>query len=371
MKKSILLLIGIFFILSILSIVVFAQSGDNTGVSVIILEEPTIFLGDDEHGNDTIDDDGEIWATLTTDPQVKNCGINWDDGWQAIDKTITSISHIYLSEGTKTVYYQCYDDNDNFVTVNDGIEIVFEEPECSSNADCDDSDPYTEDVCNNPGTVDSYCSYLPIICLMDNDCDDGNEYTEDICENPGTADSYCSYLSLVCLINNDCGTDGWMGSLTCSNDDVWQDYIIYACNNAGTPGSYCSDSTSPELKEDCGEDYCEDWEGNYCKLDDVYHSKTCHDKGCLDGGCFDDAYMEEEKVQECGISEYIGSNYCYDDDVYRDYITRGCSDSSCTESTSKNKIEECPGGCIDGRCKIEVCKTICNFGRCYEYCSWQ
>ena len=301
MKKSILILIliGIF---SILSMVVFAQSGDNTGVSVTILEEPMIFLGDDEHGNDTIDNDGEIWATLTTDSQVKNCEINWDEGWQAIDKTITSISHIYLSEGTKTVYYQCYDDNDNCITVDDSILI---------------------------------------------------------------------HLVIACLINSDCGTDGYIGNPVCQNNDVWQNYITYICNNAGTYDSYCSNLTALKLKEDCGEDYCEDWESDYCKLDDVYHERTCHDKGCSSGACFDDAYMEEEKVQECGISEYTGSNYCYDGDVYRDYITRGCSDSSCIESTSKNKIEDCTNGCTEGRCKIEVCKTICNFGACYEYCSWQ
>jgi len=209
MKKSILILIGIF---SILSVVVFAQSGDNTGVSVTILEEPTIFLGDDEHGDDTIDDDGEIWATLTTDLQVKNCEINWEGSWQDIDKTITSINHMYSSEGIKTVYYKCYDDNDNFITVNDSIHIS-----------------------------------LPIACLIDADC----------------------------------GTDDYIGNPFCQNDDVWQDYITYTCSNPGKSTASCSDSTAPKLKE------------------------------------------------------------------------------------------ECVGGCTDGRCKVKVCKTICNFGRCYEYCVWE
>jgi len=314
--------------------------------SVTILEEPTIVLSNGA---------GEtVYATLNSNGAAL-CEINWNDTYEVIDVSETSDSYIYSDYGLKTVYYKCYaylpPNEFNFVTVNDSIEIVFEEPECSSNADCDDSDPYTEDVCNNPGTVDSYCSYLPIVCLMDNDCDD--------------------YLPIVCLTNSDCGIDGWIESLTCSNDDIWQNYITYTCNDPGTSAASCSDSTALKLKEDCGEDYCESWEDDYCKLDDVYHNKICHDKGCLDGACFDDIYMEEEKVQECGISEYTGSNYCYNDDVYRDYITRGCSDSSCTESTSKNKIEDCTNGCIDGRCKVEVCKTICNFGACYEYCVWQ
>ena len=162
-----------------------------------------------------------------------------------------------------------------------------------------------------------------------------------------------------------------MGDLSCQEDNVWQNYITYICNNATTSTSYCSNSTALELKENCGSDYCEDWGNNYCKLDDVYHEKTCHDKGCSGGACFDDTYTEEEKVQECGISEYIGSNYCYSNDVYRDYITRDCSDSDCISSTSKKKIVDCTNGCIDGRCKTEVCKIVCNFGMCYEYCIWQ
>ena len=169
MKKSILILVGIFFILSI---VVFAQSGDNTGVNVLILEEPMIFLGDDEHGNDTIDNDGEIWATLTTDTQVKNCEINWGEGFVDIEKTITSTSYVYVSEGIKTVYYRCYDDNDNFVTVDDSI-LVGECIECSSDLECGTNDyignlfcqdgnvvqDYITYTCNNPDTFDSYCSH--------------------------------------------------------------------------------------------------------------------------------------------------------------------------------------------------------------------
>jgi len=153
--------------------------------------------------------------------------------------------------------------------------------ECYADTDCDDSDEYTKDVCNNPGTAQSSCSHLSITCLTDTDCDDSDPYTEDVCNNPGTDDSSCSYLSIICLTNSDCGTDGYIGGPFCQNDDVWQDYITYTCNDPGISAASCSDSTVPEL------------------------------------------------------------------------------------------IEECPGGCIDGRCKIEVCKTICNFGRCYEYCVWQ
>jgi len=141
-KKSGMILISLVFILLIAT---FVQSIDEEGnVDIIILEEPTIILGDNEGGNDAFDDDGTIWATLTTDTNVKDCEINWEGSWQAIPKTTTSTSHIYLSGGTKTVYYRCYDDNDNFVTVDDSILIG----ECQIDNDCNylDSDYCSGDL---------------------------------------------------------------------------------------------------------------------------------------------------------------------------------------------------------------------------------
>ncbi|KKM42167.1 hypothetical protein LCGC14_1563350 [marine sediment metagenome] len=456
MKKSILILIGIFSIFSILSIFVFAQPGNNTGVSATILEEPTIVLSNGA---------GEtVYATLNSNDAAL-CEINWDGIFEEIIGT--SDSYTYSDYGLKTVYYRCYaylpPNEFNFVTVDDGILIsedtdgdgipdegdncpalfnpdqldidgdstgdvcdvcpndasdncdttesattninetggtvatdsgnaevdipadalstdtsisvsggeetdetdipafqvqtgqeavsliysfgpegtTFDTPveitlkyddtgidestidiyfynsltsqweaqgatcdidlnectltvnhfsdyiigagsvECYSNAECDDSNSYTEDVCDNPGTVQSSCSYLPIACLADTDCDDSNEYTENVCDNPGTDDSYCSYLSIVCLADTDCGTDGYIENQFCQNDDVWQDYITYTCNNPRISAATCSDSTVPELKEDC------------------------------------------------------------------------------------------TNGCTDGRCKIEVCKTVYSWTGRYEYCVWQ
>lgn len=276
----------------------------------------------------------------------------------------------------------------------------------SGNPYCSDDDIYDwfrEYVCHYAGTEQSFCSdegHGSMIrdCLedsySDNYCSDDDVYVNftdrgcldgacfenttmqfvQECGEWGCSDGECLYVECynhtMCDPDNDLDNN-YVGDPWCSNGDVWQNYINYTCNHAGTGNSYCSNSTILVLKEPCGTDYCENWESNYCKLDDVYHNKTCHNKGCSSGICFDNTYIEEEKVQECGTSEYTGSSYCYDNDVYRDYITRGCSDSRCTSSTSKKKTEDCINGCIDGRCKIEVCKIICNFGVCYEYCVWR
>ena len=288
---------------------------------------------------------------------------------------------------------------------------------CFSNRDCGvdgpSGDPWcsNDDVyqwiieytCNYPGTEQSFCSDEVYSTMIDNCGEDSHGdnycYDDDVYQNftdrgcldgvcfenttaqfaqecgaEGCSDGECVYVE--CYNHTMCDPDNnldnnYVGNPWCQGGDVWQNYINYTCNYAGTGNSYCSNSTISGLKEPCGEDYCENWGSNYCKLDDVYHEKTCPNKGCSNGICFDNIYTEEEKVEECGISEYTGSNYCYNDDVYRDYITRGCSDSSCTSSTSKKKIEDCTNGCTNGRCLVEVCKTRCNFGMCYEYCIWR
>ncbi len=319
----------------------------------------------------------------------------------------------------------CYDDCDNREEKKEECGILgcfngqCKLAVCSSNMECGTDEwvgnlscqeddvwqNYIIYTCNDPRTNNSYCSNSTTLELKEN-C--GSDYCEDWgsnycnlddvyhnktcydmgcsngvcfndtyieeeqvqeCGDEGCLNNTCVYVE--CYEDDECGVNDYVGDSSCQEDDVWQDYITYICDNAATSNSYCSNSTTFDLKEDCGSDYCEDWGSNYCKLSDVYYNKTCYDIGCSNGACFNDAYVEEEKVQECGISEYTGSNYCYGNDVYRDYITRDCSDSDCTSSTSKKKIKDCTKGCIDGKCKIEVCKIVCNFGMCYEYCVWR
>ncbi len=54
-----------------------------------------------------------------------------------------------------------------------------------------------------------------------------------------------------CSLDLDCGTNGYVGDLFCQDDDIWQNYTTYSCNNPGEIAAYCSNSTSPRLKGDC------------------------------------------------------------------------------------------------------------------------
>ncbi len=52
---------------------------------------------------------------------------------------------------------------------------------CSTNADCSDGNPCTDDVCNSPGTIASSCSHVNSTAA----CDDGNACTgPDVCSPP-------------------------------------------------------------------------------------------------------------------------------------------------------------------------------------------
>ncbi|MCX6798939.1 MAG: hypothetical protein NTW59_02460, partial [Candidatus Diapherotrites archaeon] len=55
----------------------------------------------------------------------------------------------------------------------------------------------------------------------------------------------------ACTKNSDCGTDGWTGSPTCSNGNVYQNYTTYTCNSPGTENAQCTNTTTPQQKETC------------------------------------------------------------------------------------------------------------------------
>ena len=118
-------------------------------------------------------------------------------------------------------------------------------------------------------------------------------------------------VAISCYKDSDCGTDGWVNEPYCSEDDVYQTWRVWKCNNPGQTGAYCSHSDTPKLKQDCGEDSCGAFGSNYCKDNDVYKRRTCYKRGCSEGACFTEPWIDEQKVQECG--------------------TAGCSNAQCNK----------------------------------------
>ena len=78
----------------------------------------------------------------------------------------------------------------------------------------------------------------------------------------------------------------------------------------------------------------------------------------------------------CGTDYSFGAPFCQSGNIWKNWVVYTCNnpgttDSYCSDSISSLLNETCSNGCVDGRCKVKVCKTICNYGRCQEYCSYQ
>ncbi len=232
-------------------------------------------------------------------------------------------------------------------------------PGCGSDSDCR-ADFYSENYCLNGDVyrdfhdfacINGKCAENIILNLMEvcevgcedgeciepecydnGDCDDFNVYTEDTCITPGTINSYCSHDAIECLNEGDCGTDGLIGDLFCSGDDVYQSFQEFECSNPGSVTSSCSDSTTPQLVEACAD--------------------TCVNGLCVDVLCYGDS--------DCGTDGLIGDLFCSGDDVYQYFQEFECSNpgatqSYCSTTSFPQLMEECGVGCSGGECIVENC----------------
>ncbi|MBD3354944.1 hypothetical protein GF361_03085, partial [Candidatus Woesearchaeota archaeon] len=228
---------------------------------------------------------------------------------------------------------------------------------------CIDAD--VDGICDDPydageGLIDEYPLAKPFECSFNSDCWKengwaGDEYCEngDIwqsyrrykCYNPGTHESYCGYeeeekekrecdhgcsdgvclsKEFTCSSDNDCGSDGYVGSSYCSEDDVYQVHRQWSCHNPGTSEAYCSYDDENELIESCSYD--------------------CVNGDCIASGCSVDS--------DCGEEKWIGSSYCNGADIYQIYGSWNCNNGTCEYSENEVLKENC-GACLNGVCVDE------------------
>ena len=108
-----------------------------------------------------------------------------------------------------------------FVDEDCGIDGFIDGLYCEGAFNKDVYQNFREWECENPGTSQSSCSQeitsklvnecsdtctagacVDIPCFVDDDCDDENEETIDICNNPGTINSFCSHAGILCSQNS-------------------------------------------------------------------------------------------------------------------------------------------------------------------------
>ena len=267
---------------------------------------------------------------------------------------------------------------------------------------------YRRWTCENPGTISSSCTQtvesklvtdcsdkcvngacVSFVCDEDSDCNDGNPETTDLCNKPGTVESYCTHDSVTCFKNSDCGTDRFIGALQCQEENLFRNFISFTCNKPGTEESYCISTVKSKFVHDCAYT-CSDGNCVRCNTNnDCDDGKSTTVDSCKFGGTVY-SYCKHETIQcmgdsNCGTDDYVGMPFCKNDDVYQHYRNWMCRNpgttgSFCSYDESAVKIQDCLYGCANGKCISEVacdddsdCGTdgfidgkICQYGDVYQ-----
>ncbi|MBT4166240.1 hypothetical protein HOE04_04350 [archaeon] len=244
---------------------------------------------------------------------------------------------------------------------------------------------YKSFECINQGTTSSSCSQtieprlietcadtcieggcVEITCYSNQDCDDQNPSTVDTCNNPGEVDSYCSYGDITCFQHSDCGTNQYVGDSYCDQGDIYKNLKIFMCNNPATIFSFCSDNTSPKLintcEYGCTDGSCIRCDSNSdCDDQDSSTEDTCRFAGTIE------SYCENEPItcfqdSDCGtINNIMADYFCIGKDVYENYQEFNCEnpgtkESSCSSDTLTRFITSCQYGCFNGECLESNCE---------------
>ena len=291
--------------------------------------------------------------------------------------------HAYFDKVSNNVgrfdFWNCISWNDDY-----GGDYDFSNDVCSDmNSVYQDYINYT---CNNPGTTESSCSDLISSQLKES------------CEG-GCSEGVCLGQTIECSSNSECGTDVWFGNEVCFfDDDVFDDKLMFTCNNPGTVDSYCSNETKKIEKQECING-CENGEcidlGCTSDLDCPYYqfcefdncsatygtcqskfetcsneyapvcgcSGTTHENDCkrrwwpdskaYDGECDTPVCTSDN---DCGEERWTGTPVCSNGNVEQSYMIPDCHTpghlgAECDYSDIEVRVKQvCDNGCLNGSC---------------------
>ena len=239
-------------------------------------------------------------------------------------------------------------------------------------------------TCFNAGTTNSFCEIdvtpqpiaqcqfacfdgTCISCDANLDCNDGNSGTIDLCNNPGTLNSFCSHennnTQIGCFTNLDCGIDSAISVNFCSAQNISQLTMSWTCNNPGTSISYCSSNigidTVATCPQFCSNGSCVDIEcftHSDCNDGNSTTEDICNNAGTpssfctnnpIDITCFTDS--------DCGIDGQIDGDVCVGNDITNLFQEFTCNSSGtplsfCSSELTQDTIQMCAFACSNGAC---------------------
>ncbi|VVB76388.1 Uncharacterised protein [Candidatus Tiddalikarchaeum anstoanum] len=217
---------------------------------------------------------------------------------------------------------------------------------CTRNADCNDNNTNTFDVCQNGGTCSAFCqNYIGSpctanqitcngtctdTCRTNSDCDDSNNATIDLCNNPNSCSSQCIHSGGTCTQDSQCSNStvccgGFCISPVCSmytqcddGNPLTNDY----CQNPGTCSASCSNTQCTVACSRNG---------------DCNGGRTCYNVGTCSSVC---AFCQRDT--DCSTGQLCCSGNC---------ITPSClSDSQCSFGQTCNNPNSCTASCSTRSC---------------------
>src|SRR3989339_861164 len=173
----------------------------------------------------------------------------------------TYSANLTLTSGTKSKTFIVY------VIVNQA---------CTSHASqaCSGNSVYWYDSCGNKQEVAQTCT------------------ANQLCEN-----AECK--NVVCNTNANCGTNGLIDGLFCQNNNVFQNYKTFTCNNPGTTSSSCKNTITAQLQTTC------------------LKNQLCENAECKNVVCNTNA--------NCGTNGLIDGLFCQNNNVFQNYKTFTCN----------------------------------------------
>ncbi len=137
-----------------------------------------------------------------------------------------------------------------------------DEISCKNDASCNDQNPFTKDICNEPNTCSSSCNYTKCdpLCTTYADCADNIPSTIDKCERIGTCDAFCSNkdCEIKCINDSKCSEENpaciYPG--TCFSKCEKADYTakFSSCIETKCTKGLCTEEPMPNC---CGNNICE------------------------------------------------------------------------------------------------------------------